>query len=70
MEKIDDFTSIQEKVKQSGEVYKDSKFPNDPSSLISNWEDQAPNMYADKDLWSKIEWVRAEHIKSLNSSCK
>ena len=64
--KEDRFTTIVEKYRGTGEKYTDDEFPNDPSSLITDWNDQSPDILAIKDDWKDIQWIRAEEIKILN----
>ena len=56
------YVQILQTLKASGQQLRDNQFPPERESLIADWADQSPKTLED---WSKIEWIRADKIKSL-----
>ena len=57
-------------LQSKGEVFTDSEFPGDKTSLIPDWNDKNEETTSIVDDWAKVEWHRPNEIKGLDENVK
>ena len=66
--KEDRMTSILETLIATNEKFHDDEFPAQASSLIADWNDNSSDILEIKEIWERIDWIRAEQIVELNDN--